>query len=823
MKDGPKNNEFFLAVPAAVRTDLLALLALITALGAATPLNAQTVPREQRILEEVIVVAQKRPQNLQDVPVAVTAFTGEDLVISGIEDVYDLSNVAPALHVRQAGNSRSTTFRIRGVGTYANVFGLETSVGLYVDGVYRPRQGSMINNMVDMASVEVLRGPQGTLFGRNTLSGAILFNTVAPGHDGPDGFAEVTAGNYDLLSFSGATSFSAIDDVLAFRASAFSSQRDGYVDDIYLGDNTHYDRDRWGVRLQALYTPGDNLSVRFIADHAKRDEACCSPSVLQDNLRPVALPEGATSYAGSDEVARSLGATIFRSGQFHDRKTAMNTLPVSDDEDGGINLTIDWELAAFSVTSITGYRSYETDNGGDSDYLELKLTAASATEDQSAWSQELRISSEGERLSYVAGLYYFTQELDSVATMLFGEDANALWSHGFVWFPGTQGKFPLEAISSFPLPAVPLFAPNSGARNIMEQEHEAYAVFGQADYYLSDALMFTAGLRYTREEKDLSGVFTQGSAPDFTDNVIAIDAVLESFPSIAPQDPVDESISDDRVTGTLKLTWFLNQDSMVYASYGTGYKSGGTNTQRIDPSLDYVFGPETSEAFEIGWKATFPEQALRLNVALHKTDIEDLQVSYFDGEGFTLQNAGKLDSYGGEVELTWSPTDSLTLTGAYARTQGEFKDFENGLCWVAYPFHTGRADPGDPSGGENTQACDRSGDDLHNNPDFLLLSANQAFDISAGIGGFVLVEYTHVGKAESTSQDPFHTAPSYELLNLRLGLEFERYGTVLTLWGRNVLDEEYHLTGFDAPVSPGKVVAHQGEPVTYGITLRQHF
>ena len=147
----------------------------------------------------------------------------------------------------------------------------------------------------------------------------------------------------------------------------------------------------------------------------------------------------------------------------------------------------------------------------------------------------------------------------------------------------------------------------------------------------------------------------------------------------------------------------------------------------------------------------------------------------FDGERFTLQNAGKLDTYGGELEITWSPTDSLMLTGAYARTEGEFDDFENGLCWAAYPFHTGRPDPGDPSGGGNTLACDRSGDNLHNNPDFLLLSANQAFRVSESVGGFFLMEYTYIGKAKSTSQDPFHDAPSYQLLNLRLGLEFERF------------------------------------------------
>jgi outer membrane receptor protein involved in Fe transport len=798
-------------------------LCVISTVFSTMAVIAVPAPAEEKILEEVVVVAQKRPQNLQDVPVAVTAFSGDELVISGIEDVFDLSNMAPALQIRQTVQSRSTTFRIRGVGTLGNNFGLESSVGLYVDGVYRSRQGSMINNMLDIDSIEVLRGPQGTLFGRNTLAGAVLLNTVAPTHDGRDGFADVTIGNYNLMTVSGATSLSAIEDVLALRASAFSSQRDGYVDDIHFGDNEIYDRDRWGARLQAVYTPNNALSVRFITDYSERRETCCAALVVNDNLRPVALPEGATSYAGTDEVARSLGATVFTKDQYYDHKTALNSLPRSDDEDGGATLTLSWDLAPITVTSITGYRRFEAHYAFDSDHSDLMLTAEFASEEQSAWSQELRINKDGEKISYVAGLYYFNQDLDTVSLTQFGRDANALWSHLFFWYPETRGQFPLGDISSFPLPAVPLFVPDSGARNIMKQDHAAYAVFGQADYYLMNDLMLTAGLRYTREEKDLSGKFTQGSSPDFTDNRIAIDFVQENFPPVAPRDPIEESLSDDQVTGTLKLSWFYSLDAMVYASFATGYKSGGTNTDRIDPELDYIFDPETSEAFEVGWKASFPAQALRVNLALHKTDIDDLQVNYADDNLFVLQNAGKLDSYGGELEVTWLPSDSLTLTAAYSRTEGEFKDFQDSFCWIAYPFHTGRPDPGDPSGGENPVACDRSGEDLHENPEFLFASAKQAYAVSDGIGGFILAEYSYLGKSESVRHDPYQTASSYDLLNLRLGFEFERYDAVVTVWGRNILDEEYRMTGGDAASTPGKVIATSGEPATYGVTVRIRF
>lgn len=793
---------------------------LVAAASYSLSAHSQTQPP----MEEVWVYAQKRTQNQQIVPVAVTAFSGEKLTASGIQDMFDLDTIAPTLEVRQGGFTASgVRFRIRSVGTPSGNFGLESAVGLYVDGVYRARQGSLINNMVDIAGVEVLRGPQGTLFGRNTLAGAVLMNTVAPSHERRDGFAAVTLGNYDLVTVTGATSLSAIDDVLALRAAAFSSQRDGYVDDINLGDNTIYDRNRWGVRLQGLYTPTDSLSVRVIADYSEIDEFCCAALVVQDNLRPAALPAGAIPYAGTDEVVRSLGGTVLTGDRFYDFVTAQNLLPVSETDDSGVSVTVEWDLEAFSFISITGYREFDSHDTYDLDFGDLKSLTSETTAEQSAWTQELRIHGDGAKFSYVAGLYFFSQELDNVSLLRLGEDINGVFSHTFAYYPGTNGRFPLEDVPSFPLPPLPLFQPGSGARNSMQQDHEAYAVFGQADYDLTEKLRLTAGLRYTREEKELDGVFTQGRAPDYTDNIIALPVVLEQFYAIAPQDPVNESLRDDRVTGTLKLTWFADYDTMLYASYSTGYKAGGTNTNRINPLLDYVFDPETSEALELGLKADFPEKALRLNAALHRTMIEDLQVTFLSESGPVLQNVGRLDTWGGEVELSWSPTDSLTITAAYAATRGEVEDWQNDICWVAARFHTGRPDPGDPTNGENTAGCDRSGDDLSFNPDQLVITANQRFGLSDSIDGFLRVEYSYLGEAEVQSHDPYLRIPPSTLVHARLGLRFEQYATDLTFWGRNILDEEHRMAGFDPIGQAGRVVATPLEPATWGITLRKQF
>lgn len=230
-----------------------------------------TVDAKAQALEEVIVTAQKREQSLQDVPIAVAAFSNEMLQKAGVKDMFELQANDPSLVVGQGHNASTSSFGIRGVFTSSNNFGLESSVGLYVDGVYRARQGSMLNDLVDIGRIEILRGPQGTLFGRNTPAGAISVFSVEPDFEGT-GYLQVEGGEYSLLSGQGAKSFTVIEDILATRVTGFYTERDGTISDVSLGDDKINDRDRWGVRLQALWTPTDELSVHVIADHSEIDE-----------------------------------------------------------------------------------------------------------------------------------------------------------------------------------------------------------------------------------------------------------------------------------------------------------------------------------------------------------------------------------------------------------------------------------------------------------------------------------------------------------------------------------------------------------------------
>ena len=272
------------------------------------------------VIEEIIVFATKRAADVQDIPVAVTAITGDEIQNAGIKDVFDMQQYAPGLIVGQSQTATTSNFSIRGIGTSSNNFGLESSVGLYVDGVYRARQNSMINELVDIEAVEVLRGPQGTLFGKNTPQGAINMRTVAPSTDESNAFVELTGGDFGLMRLSAASNFS-LNDNTAIRATVFSSQRDGYVDD-YNGESDVYnDRDRFGGRLQLAYSNNDNFDMRIIADYSEIDETCCVAlsrvdSIVANSYTNPASPVPGGLVPGSDFVIFGLGGTIFSANPY---------------------------------------------------------------------------------------------------------------------------------------------------------------------------------------------------------------------------------------------------------------------------------------------------------------------------------------------------------------------------------------------------------------------------------------------------------------------------------------------------------------------------
>ena len=901
---------------------------------------AQEPTADDVLIEEIIVYATKRAADVQDIPVAVTAITGDDISNAGIKDFFDLQQNAPGLIMGQSQTTTTSNFSIRGIGTSSNNFGLESSVGLYVDGVYRSRQNSMINELVDIEAVEVLRGPQGTLFGKNTPQGAINMRTVAPDYDEANAFIELTAGDYGLTRLAAASNFS-LNDNTALRATIFSSQRDGYVDDYAGGSDVFNDRDRFGTRLQLAYTNNDNFDMRIIADYSEIDETCCVAVSRVDSIYAKEYTDPGSGVPGglvpgSDFVLFGLGGTVFSadpygpaeiglatavaqglglpangtivgSTPFDSYVVALNSLPNSTSEDAGLSLEMNWDLTNdMTVTSITGYRSFDTTSTIDADFTDTPLLNRQQQAQQSSISQELRLSGTfGDSGTFVTGLYYFDQDLDNQKQ--------------------TNGEIFLDTYLSIVQPLLPqardivdlaalLDDPNSGfggdgtimpsaagfplgvfSEDDIRQQHQSWAVFGQVDFPIGDNFLLTLGARFTDESKDMVANFVQtaqggppsldglvlvgcqmdvaltpvGGIPDlaetcdglrFLESQGAVFPLSPSAPiSLVPQDPtnpadpayiaeailgeyafpgwgtylfaplsprpnIDTTLDDQQVSGTAKLTWFATDRAMVYASYGEGYKSGGTNTDRINAVFNPVFGPETSETIELGVKLDFPEQGVRVNLAIYDTQVDGLQANSWTGTGFNLQNAGKADTSGWELETWWAPTDTLAFQAFWVRSDAVYDEFENGTCWDAWVFHYGQPDPN--SGGDiDAEQCPRTGGRLAYNPeDTFFFSFTKDFEFGRNMTAYVRGEYSYYSEILTDGDlDPYTQLDELNMINARIGIRWENLDSELVFWGRNLGDERYYAGSFDAPVQAGRMNSYPAEPRTWGVTYRMNF
>jgi iron complex outermembrane recepter protein len=745
-------------------------------------------------LEEVLVTAQKRPQNLQQASVAVSVISAQDLRQRGIRDLAELQQLAPSLIVQQGSSANAASFGIRGVYTNSENAGLESSVGLYVDGVYRARQGAMVNNLFDVEQVEVLRGPQGTLFGRNTPAGAVLVTSIKPDHRG-GGYIEAETGSSRLASVSGAYSISASDE-LALRFSGFGMQRDGYVGDVNFGDDVFNERNRWGARLQALYTPGPNLDITLIADWSELEENCCAAGSWKGNTQASDLPPGSTPKSGTDTLVSTLGGRVIPGEDFYDYRTALTTESLSENRDSGLSARIDWQIQDYQVTSITAVRQFSFDDFGDADFADIAALTGGIKLEQKQFSQELNVGRQLQHSRWDAGAYWYRHETDSEGRLIIGDD--------------------LATMAGLPAVALPAEAE---ARSDARQSGDSLALFGQTEIDIQEHLTLTAGLRWTRESKTLRNHFSEDAsqAPDF----VSPGWGFWLLTPLAPRPDVRESLDDEQLTGTLKLSWQATDHTLFYMSWGTGYKAGGINTSRIDPTLDPVFDAESSESYELGLKTAFPSQALRVNLALHQTQTDDLQTQSFQGTGFTLQNAGVADTTGAELDLAWAPLTGVQVSLAYAYNRAEYEEFSNGSCWVGTPWHTDRPDPGDNGDG----SCDRSGDRLPGNAEHRgVLGLGWEYQLTQQLSSRLYGEYVYSGdRMTAQNNDPETLDGSYTLLNLRLGLHYQPWNMALTAWGRNLGDENYRTITADAPLQAGRFIAFHNEPRSWGVSVRKEF
>ena len=849
------------------------IVSLISLSIVAASANSQT-------LEEIVVTGQLRDENLQDVPISESIVSGEDLQNRSINDVQELMWSVPNLTVGTNQSSGTGNFSIRGIGTGAQNFGLESSVGLYVDGVYRARQASLFNQLADIEAVEVLRGPQGTLFGKNSASGALLLRTIAPEQDSRNAYLQFTAGNYSLANFQGASNWNVSPEISA-RTTFFTGYRDGWVDAVGLGELN--DRSRFGLRQQFLYQPSERTSARIILDYSEIDETCCAALTLKDGLFASNRLDNGAAIPGPDAILSALGGTIYRTGSFDNHRLSLNSLPVSENTDSGISLEINHEITDNTLTSITAYRKFDIHDAIDADFTDVDLASRDQIAEQSMWSQEFRITSDdSKRLSYLAGIYFYGQDLKSRDNLTLGPRLPAYVTAaspeliGALMSIDAQTWATANAVygTSYPTTgaAAPII-PNSVIYDSSNQDHSANAIFGRIDFDITDSLELNFGLRYTSESKDMTSVFSESpSIPSRSDvNTTAIGAALGIIEAqltqasgapagdgtggtynatLASMDPtpylpavyavfqpgwancgvsdrfcprpnLDVDMDDENLSGNIGLSWRSDENTLLYLSYATGYKSGGTNTDRIGFGFNPVFGSEETTNIEIGIKRDFPDQNLRINATIYDMEVDDLQTNTFTGTAFNLQNAGKVKVQGFELEAWWSPADMLDIQLGYVYTDAEFNNFESGNCQISNIFHTG--DLVEAAQFSSNGFCSRSGDRVGNVADNYL-----NFDISKEfrIGNLSLVvgaEYiSYSDQIMNNNNDPFSLQDSTDFLNVRALLNLPNSFSAM-LWARNITDEGWYGTAFDTPLQDGKMSAYPREPRTFGITIRKNF
>lgn len=642
-----------------------------------TPLIATgllTVPTLQAAeggfaLEEVVVTARKREESLQDTPVAVSAFTTNELKVRNIKSTDQLADVTPNLtfdsHAPASGSNSSSQIFIRGIGQTDFTAVTDPGVGLYVDGVYYSRSIGGALDFLDLERIEILRGPQGTLFGRNTIGGAVSMHTRRPAEEF-GGSVEVEIGDDDMRNVS--MDFDVpISDTLLSKISLASRKRDGYVDRVFDGKELG-DDDALSARLALQWMPSDSFDLFFAIDGTKeREQGAPSVSLgLNDtqsfaHLTNIQIP-GCSSFGlpPGPPVSTQGDPNCLNNTTFKDEFESEGTARVVSELDyWGVNLTASWDVNEYlNIKSITAYRDMDSFSARDGDNTQYRVFHTQDPFKHEQWSQEFQFSGlalDG-ALKWLVGLYYFEEEADN--------------------------PNPVE----FPLPFVGEFI--SGGQT----DNDNVAVFGQATWDATDRLHLTFGLRFTDETKRFSpysfipeGAFYIKGGPG-SPGVRFYDCPTGTEPGcggvagrrftpgdrLVPAGEYEEQFDD--WTPMLNIAYDLNDEVMVYLTYSEGFKSGGFD-QRFNVEFlngPTSFDPETATTYEIGMKSTWLDNRLRLNAAAFFTDYEDQHIIVREGFAPITFNAGESEIQGFELEASFVPTDSWLLQASAGYIDAEY-------------------------------------------------------------------------------------------------------------------------------------------------------
>ncbi|WP_374540312.1 TonB-dependent receptor [Sphingorhabdus sp.] len=825
--------------------------------------------------EPIIVTATLRAMDVQDIPIAVTAVAPETLERQGVADIKTLSAISPSFNIQSSQTeTQGTSIKIRGVGTTGNNTGLESSVGVFIDGVYQSRPGVALGDLVDLERLEILRGPQGTLFGRNTSAGALNITTRRPNLSELEGFVNASYGNYDFMNVQAGVSVPVAKDVAAVRLSGTWRKRDGFLKSAT--GATSNDRDRYMLRGQLYVEPNADVSIRILADYSKVDEKCCDAVIVRETeLQPFFAFHGLTSD-GVDQFGRPALQNLSTNAQQF----------LNSSKQWGVSGELKWDFGGAKLTSITAYRDFKSESSQD-DFVGLQIysvgthgiTAAPGTprngDNIKAFTQELRLQGTAfdDKLDWLIGGFYGKEDIQAQGVMTLGADfqrANSAFN-----FANLAGVNPLFALTALGNGGIPVNANGATAVNLFDQEATTFSIFTHNVINFTDRLSLTLGARYVDEKKTAS--FDQLSASNgacqastnavlsgaITNATIANGLVgLNCFPFVAPVTltapaalggglasrllPLPrewgQTFKDDEITYTGQLGYKVTDDVLLYAGYSHGFKSGGFNLDATSANLlnsaailaglrqptpvivapqyaDPSFKSEKVNQIEVGVKATLGR--FKANLALFDMKMSDFQVLEFTGIQFLTFNVNSARSTGAELEVFGSLSDYITGNVAVTYADSRYpSDCGVGVAPAA------AASVARLCGGSLTSAPKFTG--------VMGLTYDGPLD-SSGWGLLVNgnINYSSKRRTSTIPLDsnnlpvPLDYQDAYFKMNARIGLTTPDERFTFELWGTNLNNEITRGITANTPLRGGagtrSRVGFVEEPRMYGLTVRAKF
>jgi iron complex outermembrane recepter protein len=811
--------------------------------------NPTADPQKATTLAGMVVTAQKREQVMQSVPITMTVATKQQLQDADVRDVKALQILVPGMYVYSTGSEALTSMRLRGIGTVGDNPGLESSVGTVIDGVPRARTGAAFDDLGELERVEVLYGPQGTLFGQNTSAGVVNIVTAQPSFHA-HGDTELTVGNYGALDL-GAYFTAPINDKAAFSIYASDRKRDGFFDVVTgQGPRTaNYDsnQDVHSMRSKLLLLPTKNVDITIIGDYSTRDEHCCTAVAT---IRGPTAPLLDALAGGSAVSANPADPYAYIAYDNRDDRSQI--------DDKGVSAEINWTTPWFNnatLTSITSKRDFTAIIGGDlefttADIFDRPFGPNDASARLDPLTEELRYSGSTDKFDWTVGYFLDNENLERHDLINMGSDYEAYMSsllvYGFKPY-GMNTASPATFISEATGLPYGTSLSGIGMADSYHQVANSNALFSNVTFHVTDAFDLTAGVRYTDESKTLNSVYTNpngdvGCAAMLADPARVYEAIVargvpgaiakQLVPTVigdtclAWSDALDarttqQSLSEKEWSGTLKGVYTFNDNVMTYLTASRGYKAGGFNLDRVQsatglddhtvgilPVNNTSFGGEFVNSYELGTKTTWLDGSLLVNAALFDEQFTNYQLNEFVGTGYDVLSLPKATSEGVDTTVMWQATKNWLLQAGVT-----YNDTQVGKNIPGAAFAPGGVFALLP--GARMPMASLWSD-----------TASVTYEhplIDSLLGRFNINAKYISGTNQGATYAPELYQGGYTVVNARVGITPDNKQWSVELWSDNLTGARYAQVRFAGVIQTGTWDAFLGAPRTYGVTFRYNF